>query len=113
MFLSQDPNNTMWNFLKNSLLHAASQVIPRSRPLRQFCGMYVCGNVKRVLNARRKIYKRYRNCSKDYATEMLQSADDRLRVALNKEFRVQYERPIADYLKDSPSFLEACSQKPR
>ena len=28
MFLSQDPNNTMWNFLKNSLLHAASQAIP-------------------------------------------------------------------------------------
>ena len=100
MFSNLDPD-VMWNFLKNNLLHAASQAIPRSRPLRKFCGINVCGKVKRALNARRKLYKRYRNCSKDYASEMLQVADERLRVALT-EARVQYERNIAVCLKDSP-----------
>ena len=100
MFLNLDPN-VMWNFFKNNLLHAASQAIPRSRPLRKFCGINVSGNVKRALNARRKLYKRYRNCTKDYASEMLQDADERLRLALN-EARAQYERKIVGYLKDSP-----------
>ena len=100
MFLSSDPDE-MWDFLKNSILLAASKSVPLKRPSRIFCGISVSGEVKRALNARRKIYKRYRNCSPDYCAEKLRNADERLQLALHNA-RIFREKKIAQSLTTSP-----------
>jgi hypothetical protein len=91
----------MWNFFKDALLHAATVAIPLRRRSRFFRGVSVCGEVKRALNARKKLYKRYRNCNPDYAANMLQCADDRLRDALH-EARAHQEFNVVRHLKSSP-----------
>jgi hypothetical protein len=100
MFASDDPDY-MWNYLKHALLNAASAAIPCFQTQRKFLGVYVCGEVKRALNARRKAYKRYRNCSSDFASQMIQSADCRLKLALINS-RTRYEHNLVMSLRRSP-----------
>ena len=101
MFSNSDPN-VMWNILKDKLLNAASIAIPRRKCTRRYlCGIRVCGEVKRAINARKKLYKRYRSCSNSYASVMLRDADERLRTALS-DARTRYERNVASHLRDSP-----------
>ena len=100
MFVSSDPD-VMWHFLKDNLLEAAAKAIPSKRPTRFFCGMSVSGDVKRALNARRKTFKRYRNCSADFCADKLRDADERLQLALHNA-RVYREKNIALSLSTSP-----------
>lgn len=99
MFSTDDPND-MWNFLKETLLSAAREAIPTTKA-KFYSGVRVSGEVKRALNARRKIFRKYRNCSAQYASDMLVKADARLKSALN-DARVQREQKIVLCLKDSP-----------
>ena len=100
MFCAGDSDG-MWNFLKEKVLSTATAAIPNRSVVRKFCGVNVKGELKSAINARKKLFKRYRNCNKSYASSMLKNADERLRRALD-ESRAQHEYYIASHLKTSP-----------
>ena len=97
---SFDTADRMWNFLKDNIFAAAIVAIPHRVAPRKFRGMNIKGEVKRALNAR-KIHKRYRDCSNDFARAKLQNADDRLHNAL-EDARARHEQNVAQLLHDSP-----------
>ena len=103
MFLSSCPDR-MWNFFKSALLDAARRAIPLKSPCRLYKGVKVHGEVKRALNARRKMYKSFRNCSLSFKNEKLKRADERLFDAVNSA-RARYELNVVKQLKSSPRFF--------
>ena len=94
MFSLHD-SNAMWNFLKNALFDAAKVAIPLSRPVRKFRGVKVSGEVKSALNARRKLYKRYRDCHADFVSDKSKAVDGRLEAALRESGRRTEQNIVA------------------